>query len=117
MGKSGWLTMRNVPCNKEHNFVHVRNFFETHCLCPKCKGKGARFPEGEREMLAEATIRYQGVEDLETLAALEGIVLGDVVRDILEREAWGKRICGLCKGWRFVTIEAAKEWKMQRKAK
>jgi hypothetical protein len=51
-----------------------------------------------------------GVKELEKLNTKEGVSITDVVREILEYRQFGKRPCGLCKGFRFVDKTKAKKF-------
>lgn len=122
MARSGWLTMRNVPkvrikkrsiSDNEH-FNALLWFFKNHTTCPVCKGKGYSSKTEETELLAEAVVRFQGINELEELSE-QGEKMTDVIREVLEFQAWKKRRCSACKGLRFVKKDKVKELKKRMK--
>jgi len=122
MGKQGWLTIRNVPVNHKKSvgnpYHHVLvDFLKHHKICPVCKGVGWKFPKGEMEYEPETTVKYVGLEALEQLKALPEVRITDVVRDILEQQLWGKKVCRGCNGNKFVTNERFDELNHLRKLK
>lgn len=122
MGKQGWLTIRNVPVSHKKSmgnpYHHVlQDFFRRHKVCPKCKGDGWKYPKQEMEYETETTVKYDGLPALERMRELENVRITDVVRDILEQELWGKKICSGCHGHKFVTNERYEELKHLRQLK
>ena len=107
MGKQGWLTIRNIPKSKkfaERNpyYYILKKFFEKNKLCPKCGGIGSSKKIKKGRVRSEATIRYEGIPELEKLNNMEDVKLTDSMRDILEKIIWGKKFCKLCKGFGFI---------------
>lgn len=122
MARSGWLTMRNVPkvrikkhsiSDNEH-FNALLMFFKKHTTCPTCGGKGYVSKLDEMETIAEAVVRFQGIHELEELSE-SGEKMTDIIRDVLEYQAWKKRRCSTCKGLRFVKKDKIKELKKRMK--
>lgn len=114
MGKQGWLTIRNVPDipsqpGENGHFNQLTKFFESHCLCPRCKGKGSK-QKKDGPLKPETTIRFGGIEELEKLNGMDGVSMTDIIRDILERRCFTKRPCIMCHGSRFVKKETAEQY-------
>lgn len=108
MAKSGYLTIRNVPEPKKNTpgtyFKLLTAFFKVHRLCPKCKGKG-HLGNGSSKTLDMTVIRFQGIESLEKLNAVDGITMADVIKEVLEAQISGRKPCKCCHGFRFITRE------------
>lgn len=121
MAKQGWLTIRNVPdvpsqSGENGYFQQLVKFFNANCLCPRCKGKGAK-QKLDGPIKAETTVRFAGIEALEQLNEMEDVSITDVIREILQRRCFKKRPCTLCLGSRFVSKERADEYKKLKKKK
>ena len=67
------------------------------------------------EILPEAVVRFQGINELEELSE-QGEKMTDVIREVLEFQAWKKRRCSVCKGLRFVKKDKIKALKKRMKS-
>lgn len=108
MSRDGWIAIRNFPLPETsglrnaaafHKTLH--NFFKRHRMCPKCQGHGFLIDE-ELERSKLEVIKFDGIRTLERMKEYEGLIFGDVIKEIFLHEYAGKRPCGKCKGFRFV---------------
>jgi len=97
----------------------LQKFFKTHTLCPKCKGEGYIVTKRAQYVKASevSNIRYYGIKELETLSGTDGIIMSEVIREILEHQLWGRKSCDKCDGSRFIERAAKKTTKKVAKKK
>lgn len=108
MSREGWIAIRNFPLpetsslrNASASHKTLRNFFKRHRTCPKCDGYGFLI-DRELERSNVEAVKFDGIRALERLKQKEGIIFGDVIKEIFLHEYAGKRPCPKCKGFRFV---------------
>jgi len=111
MGLPGYLSMRNAPCDAKGEILkYLKRFFEKHTLCPMCNGFGSnKFKE--KHEIANATVRFSGMEQLVAIREFCSNNFSEVIRDILHQEICGKVLCKFCHGQRFVSNQKARTWK------
>jgi hypothetical protein len=104
MAKEGWLTIRDIPVVADGAyFKTLVEFFRVHTTCPSCHGVGYVVKRSNNASRVEAAnVRYAGIPELEELKANGNIVLGDVLRQILESKCLGRKVCPICSGARFI---------------
>ena len=111
MARPGWLAIRNLPFLESSKtvsnvyFRELKEFFKSHTTCPECEGKGYVLTSDDEQYIQKtevSSIRFQGIKELEELSNDDDVVIGEVIRGILERELWGKESCTNCSGSRFV---------------
>lgn len=108
MSRDGWIAIRNFPLpetsslrNAQAFHKTLKNFAKKYRLCGKCKGHGFLI-DGQLERSKVEVIKYDGIRVLEILKEYEGVVFGDVIKEIFLHEYANKRPCPRCKGFRFV---------------
>lgn len=112
MSREGWIAIRNFPLPETTSLRNgaafrktLVRFCKSHQICPKCDGNGFLI-DVELERSKVEAVKFDGIRMLERMKQKEGVIFGDMIKEIFLHEFAGKRPCKRCLGMRFVKREA-----------